>query len=89
MEEEKYELHNWERKDVYVKAKKQSASQFLNETILHLRKLLIGRQINSMAQDINQKQEDEKLELLQNIQEYKKLEVMLSRKLETVIRRIE
>jgi DNA primase len=89
MEEEKYELHNWERKDVYVKGKKQSASQFLNETILHLRKLLIGRQINSMARDINQKEDEEKLELLQNIQEYKKLEVMLSRKLETVIRRLE
>lgn len=89
MEEEKYELHNWERKDVYVKAKKQSASQFLNETILNLRKLLIGRQINSLAQDINQKEEEEKLELLQTIQEYKKLEVVLSRKLETVVRRMD
>jgi DNA primase len=89
MEDEKYELHDWERKDVYVKAKKQSISQFLNETILHLRKLLIGRQINSMAQDINQKEEEEKIELLHSIQEYKKLEVMLSRKLETVIRKLE
>ncbi len=89
MEEEKYELHDWERKDIYVKGKKQSASQFLNETILHLRKLLIGRQINSMAFDINQKDEEEKVELLQTIQEYKKLEVLLSRKLETVVRRFE
>jgi len=89
MEEEKYQLHNWERRDVYVKDKKQSISQFLNETILHLRKLLIGRQINNLAGDINQKEEEEKLELLQTIYDYKKLEVVLSRKLETVVRRFE
>lgn len=89
MEEERYQLHDWERKDIYVKEKKQSISQLLNETILHLRKLLIAKQINSLAEEINQKQEHEKIELLQSILEYKKLEVMLSRKLETVIRRFD
>lgn len=89
MEEEKYQLHDWERKEIYVKDKKQSISQLLNETILHLRKLLIAKQINSLAEEINQKEEEEKQEVLQTIFEYKKLEVMLSRKLETVIRRFE
>ncbi len=89
MEEEKYHLHDWERKEIYVKDKKQSISQLLNETILHLRKLLIARQINSLANEINQKEEEAKQELLQTILEYKKLEVMLSRKLETVIRRFD
>ena len=89
MEEEKYQLHNWERKEIYVKDKKQSVSQYLNETILHLRKLLIGKQISDFAENINQKEEEEKRELLQNIHDYKKLEVMLSRKLETVVRRFE
>lgn len=89
IEEEKYQLHNWERKEIYVKDKKQSVSQYLNETILHLRKLLIGKQINGFAENINQKEEEEKRELLQYILDYKKLEVMLSRKLETVVRRME
>jgi DNA primase len=89
MEEEKYQLHDWERKEIYVKNKKQSISQLLNETILHLRKLLIAKQINSLAEEINQKEEEAKQELLQTIFEYKKLEVMLSRKLETVIRRFD
>ncbi len=89
MDEEKYQLHDWERKDIYVKEKKHSISQLLNETILHLRKLLIAKQINSLAQEINQKEEEDKYDLLQTIQEYKKLEVTLSRKLETVVRRFE
>ncbi len=89
MEEEKYQLHDWERREIYVKNKKQSISQLLNETILHLRKLLIAKQINSLAEEINQKEEEEKQDVLQTIFEYKKLEVMLSRKLETVIRRFE
>lgn len=89
MEEEKYQLHDWERKEIYVKNKKQSISQLINETILHLRKLLIAKQINSLAEEINQKEEEAKQELLQTIFEYKKLEVMLSRKLETVIRRFD
>lgn len=89
MEEEKYQLHDWERKEIYVKNKKQSIPQLLNETILHLRKLLISKQINSLASEINQKEEEEKQDLLQTIFEYKKLEVMLSRKLETVIRRFD
>lgn len=89
MEEEKYQLHDWERKEIYVKNKKQSIPQLLNETILHLRKLLISKQINSLASEINQKEEEEKQDLLQTIFEYKKLEVTLSRKLETVIRRFD
>jgi len=89
MEEEKYQLHDWERKEIYVKNKKQSISQLLNETVLHLRKLLIAKQINSLAEEINQKEDEAKQELLQTILEYKKLEVILSRKLETVIRRFD
>ena len=89
MEEEKYQLHDWERKEIYVKNKKQSISQLLNETVLHLRKLLIAKQINSLAEEINQKEDEAKQEVLQTILEYKKLEVMLSRKLETVIRRFD
>lgn len=89
MDEEKYQLHNWERKDIYVKEKKQSIAQLLNETTLHLRKLLIAKQINSLANEINHKEDDDKYDLLHTIQEYKRLEVTLSRKLETVVRRFE
>ena len=89
MEEEKYQLHDWERKEIYVKQKEQSVAQLLSETVLHLRKLLISKKINSLAEEINKKEDDLKMEILQSIQEYKKLEVMLSRKLETVVRRFD
>jgi len=89
MEDEKYQLHDWERKEIYVKQKEQSVAQLLSQTVLHLRKLLISKKINSLAEEINKKEDDSKMEILQSIQEYKKLEVMLSRKLETVVRRFD
>jgi len=42
MENEKYQLHNWERKEVYVKQKTDVVAQQLSEVILRLRELLIA-----------------------------------------------
>ena len=41
MEEERYALHNWERKDIYPKKKEIGVSQLVSETILTLRCFLI------------------------------------------------
>src|SRR5690606_22988930 len=41
MEDERYELHNWEKQNIFVKDKKSSISQYVSETILTLRSYLI------------------------------------------------
>src|SRR5690554_601822 len=74
MEEEKYQLHNWERKEVYVKQKSDVVAQQLSEVILRLRELLITSKIKELADQITQKEADERLEILENIQEYNKLD---------------
>ena len=43
MEEERYALHNWERKDIYPKKKEIGVSQLVSETILTLRCFLIKK----------------------------------------------
>ena len=55
MEEEKYSLHNWERKEIYVKEKKHSVSQIVSETILNLRRELINQKIKELFSTNEQK----------------------------------
>jgi len=88
MENEKYQLHNWERKEVYVKQKTDVVAQQLSEVILRLRELLISSKIKELAHQITQKEADERQEILENIQEYNKLKVLLSERLKTVVRRV-
>ena len=50
MEEEKYQLHQWERKDIYPKPKENSIAQLVSETILSLRCYLIKKRIEALQQ---------------------------------------
>ena len=86
MENEKYQLHDWERKNIFIKEKKKSISQLLEQTLLNLRMLLINNNINTLVEDFN-KEDTNKEDILRTVQEYKNLEVKLSRKLQTVVRR--
>jgi len=87
MEDGKYQLDDWERKDVYVKQKKDAVSQLLMETILSLRNYLISSKINSLSQGINEKEEKEQNEIIRLIMDYQKLRTKLSNELQTVVRR--
>jgi DNA primase len=89
MEDERYQLHDWERKEVYVKQKADVVAQQLSEVILRLRELLIASKIKELANQITQKEAGERQEILENIQEYNKLKVLLSERLKTVVRRVE
>ncbi|PKP39576.1 MAG: DNA primase, partial [Bacteroidetes bacterium HGW-Bacteroidetes-13] len=80
MQEEKYKLDNWERKNIFVRDKTKTVSQFVSETILHLRCLLISK----LALEIK-KEDAVNAEILEDFNNYNKLRVLLSRKLERVV----
>lgn len=80
MQEEKYKLDNWERKNIFVRDKTKTVSQFVSETILHLRCLLISK----LALEFK-KEDAVNVEILEDFNNYNKLRVLLSRKLERVV----
>ncbi|MGB5171113.1 MAG: DNA primase [Eudoraea sp.] len=84
MEEEKYELHQWERKDIYPKDKEKSISQLVSETILTLRCYLIKKRITSLQED-TQQTEDHNNEVLEEIMNYLQLNKLLNKKLNRVL----
>ena len=82
--EDVYQLHNWETKNIFVKKKLKSISQLVTETILTLRTLLINKKVGELSK---QKDNGENLnqDLLDEIVNYYQLKSLLSKKLNRVI----
>lgn len=85
MEDEKYNLHDWERKEIYVKEKKVSISQVVSETILNLRRELVTKKIAELSIEIKDLDADEKENSLHDIVDYITLKKILSEKLRRVL----
>ena len=84
MEEEKYELHDWERKDIYPKEKDHGVAQLVGETILTLRCNLIKSRIAKLQENTAGVSEDNS-ETLEEIMNYLQLNKLLNAKLNRVL----
>ena len=86
MEDERYELHNWEKQNILVKGKESSVSQYVSETILTLRSYLIFDLIENYRKELQENPENAR-EFLVEIVEYNKLKHTLSTQLGRVMPR--
>lgn len=84
MEEEKYVLHDWTRKEIYPKEKKTVIAQLVSETILTLRCFLIKKRMLSLQKDTENNLEDNR-ETLEEIMNYLQLNNLLNKKLNRVL----
>ncbi len=84
MEEDKYVLHHWERKDIYPKEKKMVVAQLVSETILTLRCFLIKKRMMALQEHTQNGQEDNR-ETLEEIMNYLQLNNLLNKKLNRVL----
>ncbi|OAB76050.1 DNA primase [Cochleicola gelatinilyticus] len=85
MDEEKYTLHNWEGKEIYVKHKGMTIAQIVSETILNLRRHLVSQKINELSETIREQTSEQKENSLQDIVDYITLKKVLSEKLNRVL----
>lgn len=84
MEEEKYKLDDWARKDIYPKDKGQGIAQLVGETILTLRCYLIKNRIEKL-QERTEGNTDDNSEVLEEIVNYLQLNKLLNAKLNRVL----
>ena len=84
MEEEKYTLHDWDRKNIFVKQKEFSVAQLVSETILALRCHLIEKRVAELQQT-TLNTNDGNHETLEEIMNYHQLKKLLSKKLNRVL----
>jgi len=84
MNDERYNLHDWERKNIFPKSKAHGVPQLVNETILSLRCFLIDQKVNEFKQDTQDETKNNKT-LLEDVLNYSNLKMLLSRKLNRVL----
>ena len=82
MEDEKHSLHNWESKNIFPKEKTMSIAQLVNETILNLRCFLIAQKIDELSHETQENIQDQHKDVLDEVMSYKRLDNLLSRKLQ-------
>ena len=83
MKEEQYQLHDWEKRNVFVKVKGSEVVRLVSETILSMRRYLIDQKITELQQGTNDQQSNQ--DLLKEIQMYQNLKNIISNRLHRVI----
>ena len=84
MNDERYNLHDWESKNIYPKTKTQSVAQLVSETILSLRCFLIEQKVNEFKLETQSESANAKT-ILEDVMNYSNLKMLLSRKLNRVL----
>jgi len=85
MNDERYQLHDWESKNIFPKEKDKSVAQLVNETILSLRCFLIDKKVIEFKNETLDKNEDSNRNILDEVMNYSNLKMLLSRKLNRVL----
>src|SRR5690606_37518603 len=70
MEDERYNLHNWQRKNIYPKDKNTNISQLVSETILSLRCFLIDKKVKEFQYETIEKRAEVNTSILEEINDY-------------------
>ena len=84
--DEEYQLHNWGKKNIFVKDRKSVVGQLVSETILTFRRYLVDQKIqNLMVAAGEVKADNEDAEFLEEVMRYQGLKKLLSIKLNRVI----
>ena len=85
MEDERYQLDDWNRMDIFPKEKKHSIAQLVSETVLSLRCFLIDQKVREFQQETMQNRVDTNRNILEEVKDYSGLKMLLSRKLNRVL----
>ena len=83
MKEEQHQLHDWEKRNVFVKVKGSEVVQLVSETILSMRRYLIDQKITELQ--LVTKDHEENQETLKEIKMYQGLKNIISSRLHRVI----
>lgn len=85
MENERNQLHDWKRQEIFVIDKSILDPREVMETILNLRRYLIRKKVKDLSEIIREQKENVDIELMRETMEYNGLEVLISNKLNRVL----
>lgn len=85
MNDEHSQLHNWERKNIFIKDKEETIGQWLNQTILNLRCHLINQKVGELQKQTQGQNNQSNIEILEEVKSYSELKKLLSERLDRVL----
>jgi DNA primase len=85
LQDELHTLHDWERKNIYIKNKKINLARWVQEVILRFRCHLIDEKVAALQSDTAENTDSHHGELLEEIVQYHKLKTVLSGRLNRVV----
>jgi len=85
LEDELHTLHDWERKNIYIKNKKANLARWVHEVILRFRCQLIDEKVAALQTNTADDRDSHHGELLEEIVQYHKLKTVLSSRLNRVV----
>ena len=85
MDEEKYQLDDWESVNIFPKSKNVTVAQLVSETILSLRCFLIDQKVTGFKTRLVSQEISDSRSILEDVMNYSSLKMLLSRKLNRVL----
>ena len=85
MQEDKYQLHKWDEKMIFVKSKEETISTYTMDAILNFRRLMIEEKVKALFDDLSADFTLDNSEVLSNVRDYNKLNRFLGKRLNRVI----
>lgn len=83
MDDERYVLSNWERKNIFTRSKKSDLSKMVLDAIYNIRRILIEQKINSLITNVGVEEERDKI--MESIVDYNNLKNRLFERLNRVV----
>ncbi|GAK93700.1 DNA primase [Nonlabens ulvanivorans] len=85
MQEDKYQLHKWDGKMIFVKSKDETVSTYTMDAILNFRRLMIEEKIKALYESISKDPAVDNTDVLSTVRDYNKLSRYLGRRLNRVV----
>ncbi|WOI21839.1 DNA primase [Nonlabens ulvanivorans] len=85
MQEDKYQLHKWDGKMIFVKSKDETVSTYTMDAILNFRRLMIEEKIKALFETISKDPAVDNTDILSTVRDYNKLSRYLGRRLNRVV----
>lgn len=85
MDEDKYALHRWDEKQIFVKSKEETVAVYVMDTILNFRRLMIDEKIKSLSNELIANPELDAMDILTQVKDHLNLQKYLSKRLNRVV----
>ena len=86
LSDELHQLHDWEKKNIFINERESLVGQLVSETILTFRRCLIDEKIHSLIKESKAAGEgNDTSEFLEDVMQYQHLKMFLSKKLNRVV----